>query len=423
MDTNSLPIQESTEKPHSGKASRGTSRHPRSSTKVLKDWLAAHEAYPYPSDQQKEELKRRTGLSIRQISYWLVNARRRGGVKKPSAPTESTLPRPVSGPEPLTSQNQSWTNMTPLDRWRNSPPEEEPVPFEVIAGAIELSESDLSLNSSSDWLGPASWNHGQTVPSTDSASSLGSSDNSHSSNSSAHSYISDSLLNIRTHEGRRRRCRKNQKYRNPLAVSNNDKAKRIYQCTFCTDTFKSRYDWTRHEGTLHLVLEKWTCVPSGPKYCSPSEDFARCALCGQANPSDKHIQSHKYQECASKPLAARSFYRKDHLRQHLRLAHEVNDVLPSMNGWKSKITRVKSRCGFCGETFDLWSDRNDHLVDHYRGGALIKDWKGCRGLEPAVALLVQNAMPPYLIGAEANNIEPFSASRAASMPPEAAVGG
>jgi hypothetical protein len=84
-----------------------------------------------------------------------------------------------------------------------------------------------------------------------------------------------------------------------------------------------------------------------------------------------------------------------------------------MKQWKSKISRLKSRCGFCGATFTLWSERNDHIADHFRGGAQMKDWKGCRGLDPAVALLVQHAMPPYLIGTECNDVEPFSGSRVA----------
>lgn len=41
----------------------------------------------------------------------------------------------------------------------------------------------------------------------------------------------------------------------------------------------------------------------------------------------------------------------------------------------------------------------------------MKDWKGCRGLEPAVASNVLNAMPPYLIGHEATTLHPFSATR------------
>jgi hypothetical protein len=41
----------------------------------------------------------------------------------------------------------------------------------------------------------------------------------------------------------------------------------------------------------------------------------------------------------------------------------------------------------------------------------MKDWSGCRGLEPAIALLVQNAMPPYLIGADTTAVVPFSATK------------
>jgi hypothetical protein len=44
----------------------------------------------------------------------------------------------------------------------------------------------------------------------------------------------------------------------------------------------------------------------------------------------------------------------------------------------------------------------------------MKDWTGCRGLDPSVALLVENAMPPYLIGLEASDLDPFSASKAAT---------
>ncbi|OQE25454.1 hypothetical protein PENSTE_c006G07938 [Penicillium steckii] len=41
----------------------------------------------------------------------------------------------------------------------------------------------------------------------------------------------------------------------------------------------------------------------------------------------------------------------------------------------------------------------------------MKEWRGCRGLDPAVALAVDNAIPPYLIGAESSGIDPFSASK------------
>lgn len=44
----------------------------------------------------------------------------------------------------------------------------------------------------------------------------------------------------------------------------------------------------------------------------------------------------------------------------------------------------------------------------------MKEWKGCRGLDPAVAAQVTNAMPPYLIGIEAVSAIPFSATNRAT---------
>jgi len=81
-----------------------------------------------------------------------------------------------------------------------------------------------------------------------------------------------------------------------------------------------------------------------------------------------------------------------------------------METWKSEATFIRSRCGFCKQEFTKWQDRVDHLSKHFRAGAQMKDWKGCRGLDPAVAAQVTNAMPPYLIGNEARTPFPFSAS-------------
>jgi len=45
----------------------------------------------------------------------------------------------------------------------------------------------------------------------------------------------------------------------------------------------------------------------------------------------------------------------------------------------------------------------------------MKNWKGCRGLDPHVAMHVTNAMPPYLIANESISPFPFSASNSASL--------
>ncbi|UKZ53042.1 hypothetical protein TrVGV298_006829 [Trichoderma virens] len=395
MDSGSLPTlsyRSSDGNEDGSKESNKTAvRHTRGAKRILKEWFSSHSEYPYPSEGEKAMLRQQTGLSRRQITYWFTNARRRGVRDQADLPCARSAPA-VAIPDAA----KELGNMDPLSRWRHTPPDEDGTSLDAIIQAIE-SGAHANLDPES---GLAA-----TAPPTAPASSFGSSGSCPSSHSGARSYSSGSAVSTAS---RRRRGRRRQKLQ--LRQSEpEDAASRIYQCTFCTDSFKSKYDWTRHEGTLHLALDKWTCLPFGPRHLDDTAK-ARCAFCDIEDPSDVHLQSHEPGKCMVKPLDARVFYRKDHLRQHVRTAHGVTEMPRSMDGWRSKIVKVNSRCGFCGSTFTTWPERNDHLADHFQSGALMKDWKGCRGLDPAIALMVENAMPPYLIGIESNNPEPFSAT-------------
>ncbi|KAI1130570.1 hypothetical protein F5Y10DRAFT_289237 [Nemania abortiva] len=313
------------------------------------------------------------------------------------------------------------------DRWRHSPPEEEPASLHAIRSAIQkppgatavsLPNPSLSIPQGiEDVFGTFSLHSGSDRSNGvfGSAVSSGSSNDSGSSAGSSaftfglHNDDADGLAIAPPPSRKRRRQWRQRPRATTTKGSANKENPRIYQCTFCTDTFTSRYDWTRHEGTLHLRLERWTCLPFGPRRIQAGESSARCSFCDVVDPSDAHMLTHNSSACTTKPIDARIFHRKDHFRQHLRLVHNVTELTTSIDAWKARVVKVKSRCGFCGETFTSWPDRNDHLTDHFRTGALMKDWKGCRGLEPALALLVENAIPPYLIGTEATDVDPFSA--------------
>jgi len=151
-----------------------------------------------------------------------------------------------------------------------------------------------------------------------------------------------------------------------------------------------------------------------------------CTYCEMENPSQEHLETHNHQACEDKGMEARTFYRKDHLRQHLRLVHGCQ-LIKSMESWKSEANFIKSRCGFCAQNFTSWTERCDHIAKHFRNGSKMMDWKGCRGLDPDVANFVTNAMPPFLIGNEQVSLNPFSASNDSSLgmggPPELTVTG
>jgi hypothetical protein len=416
--------------------STGT-RFSREALKVLKSWVDHHASYPYPSEDEKDELAALTGLSVSQVANWFANTRRRNKRKPTRGISPSTrsptgagqsaaIPIPASK-KGIVQDGKTWDIMNPLERWKASPPENEPAAVDAIAQAVassRLSSNNSSLSRSSGrrnagssaGSGSVSIHRAPSVTSLETGQSdsrkssesfsnhsLGSS-RSHGSRNSLHSYGSGQK------QDRRRRKR------NSLTASRTQGAseQRPFQCTFCTDTFRTKYDWTRHEKCLHLSLEKWICAPLGDVITDPATGQRVCVYCEEKNPSAEHLEAHGHNQCEEKGMDSRTFYRKDHLRQHLRLVHGI-PMAKSMDSWKSEATYIKCRCGFCRQEFTSWTERCDHIAKHFRNGSRMKDWRGCRGFDAEVSVFVTNAMPPFLIGNEATSLNPFSASNEASM--------
>ncbi|EKG15704.1 Homeobox [Macrophomina phaseolina MS6] len=410
-------------------ARRSGIRFSRASVKILTDWIVSHSEHPYPTEEEKAELRQRTGLSESQVNNWLANARRRKK-HKPKRPSSPSM-QPSGAMDVPT--NKSWFDKNPMERYLESPPDNEPAPWTAIQKAVRSTTPPLgedfpesghtSRHASSTGSGHlshrppssisleiASVNSGMSSQ----GESLGSiwsytSRNSRNSGGSFGSFGSFGSVNGVRKERRRRRRPDMKKQ-----ASENDKKSKLFQCTFCTDAFKSKYDWARHEKSLHLSLEKWICAPLGPVITCTASGQRKCVFCDAIDPDKEHLETHNWSACEERSPEQRTFYRKDHLRQHMRLMHNCK-LTQTMESWKSETQYIKSRCGFCRMTFETWQDRVDHLAKEFRNGAQMKDWKGCRGFDPQVALLITNAMPPYLIANEARSPNPFSASQPASL--------
>jgi Homeobox KN domain len=52
-------------------------RHPVEAVEVLQKWLDAHSIREYPTREEKQELARKSGLTIKQCDIWFRNARNR----------------------------------------------------------------------------------------------------------------------------------------------------------------------------------------------------------------------------------------------------------------------------------------------------------------------------------------------------------
>ncbi|PWY93010.1 hypothetical protein BO94DRAFT_532824 [Aspergillus sclerotioniger CBS 115572] len=391
-----------------------STRFSRETVRILKGWLRQHNEHPYPTEEEMDHLRLQTGLKSTQIRTWFANARRRA--KGRSAPPRSPSPSPP-GAINIPGQH-SVSLMTPLERWQHSPPEHEPAATINIIRAISERPREPCpiMRRHASWPSLPSENEPDHESSCDMsgvfpAPSLSSFDterlsaSNRSSCTSAFSHNSSSGTGSGRRHQRRQRRRKPARFANAF-VQHKNRGSRMFQCTFCTDTFATKYDWQRHEKSLHLPLETWSCSPLGGVV--PFNGKMVCVFCRAPHPDKDHLESHNYMSCQDKHPQERTFYRKDHLNQHLRYIHDVR-FDKFMESWKSTLQEIKSRCGFCNVNFTTWDERISHLAGHFKGGADMRQWQGDWGFEPAVESRVANSMPPYLIGQERLTMNPFTA--------------
>ncbi|KAG7106188.1 Homeobox protein 4 like [Verticillium longisporum] len=380
--------------------------------RVLRNWFAAHEDHPYPRTGDMESLQTQTGLNKLQVSTWLANTRRR---TKSRVPVRPTSPSVLSTPNleamaiPTSRPSELVDQMDPLGRWQNSPPEDEAADATAILKAIS-GYPDASAQPSHPVpvrAQPSVWGEWS------SASSAGTSQSSNSSGGSAYSHGSASSraqsrdLARYTKHARRRNRRATQSATTRAKLS---QLPRKFQCTFCTESFAQKHGWQRHEKTMHLSLERWECSPEGP-YTRDDDGHQACVYCSQPEPDEGHMQTHSFEVCMDRLPEERSFYRKDHLIQHLKAVHHVKFDPTLMEHWKQTIQNIKSSCGFCGLLMTSWTERADHLADHFKSGATMAQWLGDWGFDDDVVQMVQNSIPPYLIEFERTSPWPFTTDR------------
>lgn len=377
------------------------SRFSREVIRTLKDWLSVHQKHPYPTESEMLALQDRTGLNKAQLTNWFANARRRGKVQsvRPTSPQVKNsptspidiIPRPGTPAVKMASNHKD-----PMQRWVESPPEHEPAAVGDIARAM----ASTSRKDAEGFAYHQPWQSPYAMSSASSARTSQSSEFSGHCSSGSQNSLKMRRAPRKKRVARRRRLEP--EITLPISMP--------YQCTFCTEVFKTKYDWQRHEKSLHLPLERWICALQGPRTTKESLGEQCCVFCGEVRPDNAHIEAHHYPACQERSLQERTFHRKDHLVQHLRLVHGVEFSDWSMARWMLPIPDVRSRCGFCGITMSTWSERTDHIADHFKSGVTMASWQGDWGFDASVVPLVETAIPPDLIDWERGTLIPMKGS-------------
>lgn len=110
------------------------------SIRILKDWVLAHRDSPYPSDLEKQVLGEQTGLSKAQVTNWFSNARRRGLVPTHMSSSNTGRSGSASVPTrpPTPAVNIPVSLKSPMQRWVESPPENEGASVAAISRAVAV---------------------------------------------------------------------------------------------------------------------------------------------------------------------------------------------------------------------------------------------------------------------------------------------
>ncbi|KAL2211409.1 hypothetical protein CC79DRAFT_1353480 [Sarocladium strictum] len=416
---------------------RGSSqRFPRQSIRILEDWLLQNRDSPYPEWHDQNILKAKTGLKRSQIINWFANARKRRRVQG----LESAKSRPSPGsvaaatasllttlqPAPPLPLFPMLANLHPFERWLHLSMEEESASLTAIQEAVRALDQSTKDNAVEGITGPravANMGHFQVPTKSQNWQYFRKCESSVSS-MEIRSYAAN-VRSVKEEQWRdpykpqadsvpSNKCLRRHRHRylpqsttkshSTLQWRDGDRSEasapftkprtRNFQCTFCDYTFRKKHDWQRHEKSQHLPLERWTCCLHGGVSVDAATNQITCVFCGISDPAPAHIHNHGYTQCIERPIAERTFYRKDHLRQHLRRMHHVTSMTPSMEKWKSVVIAVQSRCGFCSVDLDTWHARTEHLAEHFLDGAVMTEWQGDWGFDSATLAKLEGAVLP-----------------------------
>ncbi|KAH6875688.1 hypothetical protein BKA58DRAFT_437654 [Alternaria rosae] len=379
-------------KPASAKRKGPQCRISLEARQVLEDEFAAN---PYPCAWELDIIAHQANLDVKKVRNWFNNTRARKkcgdshhAIEDGAGQSDRTLKTKLSKDSLESLQKRAddanQLPQPPLAVYLAQSYQEEAVELSAVQAAVDVESLNESIPNSG-WSGSRQGRRGSVITSI--ASSEGTAPTTYTVSSSGSRSKTSSFGRDRR-RGRRRMAWKESPRQAINGVNSAGEPQKDlpFFCTFCPRAFKTKYEWIRHEDSVHALRTTWICCDT-----KSSETLQACPFCGQAHPDDAHLAGHKYQQCRSKPESQRTFYRRDHFIQHLHHVHFANTKHPSVRtgcqarllaaeghnfgckdlamkwrrfGAPMKLDDPMLHCGFCGKKSKDWPERCEHVAEH-----------------------------------------------------------
>lgn len=320
------------------------SKLPLSALNRLQGWLDAHQENPYPSADEKKRLAQECGITEKQVTTWFTNARAR--------------------------------QLSPLDTYLSSGSEDEGAKESDIASAADTPAYTSGFTFLSDNTQQTGYRRAGSV--SGSSAFSGNQNRPQPSRRGKKKNYRRSNQPPQITESSPIQAQPPTPFPNSTAVTEGENGQEMWQCTFCWRPLVPK-SWRRHEETQHRPRAQWTCMLYGPRLTYPHRSGSCCPFCMAKDPSEEHfLKNHRVTECAKRPIGERTFYRPDHLRQHVKNFHGAPLIDMAQSRWKRGAEETNAEgwmCGFCGEKLETWSVRETHIAAHFKEGMTIAQWR------------------------------------------------
>ncbi|CZR64542.1 uncharacterized protein PAC_14440 [Phialocephala subalpina] len=149
-----------------------------------------------------------------------------------------------------------------------------------------------------------------------------------------------------------------------------------FHCLFCLKRFDSQEEWATHEMLQHFLAQRfWVCMPKGP--IEEADDGTEvCVFCLAVDLDAEHCAQHKVKRCLKKNVEDRTYRCKQDFEFHLQIFHGQDNMNVRTENWSSSPADDKWHwfCGFCDETMATWTQRGEHLSEHFKKGDSMSSW-------------------------------------------------
>lgn len=159
------------------------------------------------------------------------------------------------------------------------------------------------------------------------------------------------------------------------------RAKTVYHCVFqkvgetCTYSTNRKCDFVRHgESEEHFPQKRYMCI-----LCieSPQRPNSICKFCSAPLDVPGNNKAH-YLQCSMAQKGKHIFAgaRDTHFKGHFENWHNDANFGVEQLSWTFAVQGdFPNDCGFCDEQFISWQDRMNHIVNHFKSGKNISEWR------------------------------------------------